>query len=152
MRHLFGFILAVIMSAAVFFGGGWSAARIHAAHASGTSLISLSGTLVLAAVVGTGVLLGVLIAAPPLSPLGAGLPGLLLLAWSGIDVVSSHLALRLVPLSGLGAASGFRSMLGAGLLALLGAVMVVPLFVPSRWRRRESADEFAPAAPAELVH
>jgi hypothetical protein len=43
-------------------------------------------------------------------------------------------------------------MLTGGMLALLGAVMIIPMFVPSRWRRREQADEFAPAVTAELVH
>jgi hypothetical protein len=30
--------------------------------------------------------------------------------------------------------------------------MIVPMFVPSRWRRTEPADEFADLARAELVH
>jgi hypothetical protein len=136
----------------VFFGAGWSAARILAAHAAGTSLISMSGALVLAAVLGTGLLLGILVAVQAISPLGAGLPGLILLGWSAVDVVSAHRALQLIPLSGLDAASGFRTMLTGGMLALLGAVMIVPVFVPSRWRGREQADEFATPAGAQLVH
>jgi hypothetical protein len=152
MRHLIGLILALAMSAAVFFGAGWSAARILAAHTTATSLLSMSGALVLAAVIGTGLLLGILVAAPALSPLGAGLPGLILLGWSAVELVSAHLALRLIPLSGLDAASGFRTMLTGGMLALLGAVMIAPMFVPSRWRGREPADEFAAKAPAQLVH
>jgi hypothetical protein len=152
MRHLVGLILALAMSAAVFFGAGWSAARILAAHAAGTSLVSMSGALVLAALAGTGLFLGVAVAGPLLSPLGAGLPGLLLLGWSGVELVSAHLAVRLIPLPGLEAASGFRAMLTGGMLALLGAVMIVPMFVPSRWRGREQADEFALPAAAELVH
>jgi hypothetical protein len=140
------------MSAAVFFGAGWSAARILAAHAAGTSLISMSGALVLAAVLGTGLLLGILVAVQAISPLGAGLPGLILLGWSAVDVVSAHRALQFIPLSGLDAASGFRTMLTGGMLALLGAVMIVPVFVPSRWRGREQADEFATPAGAQLVH
>jgi hypothetical protein len=152
MRHLIGLILALAMSAAVFFGAGWSVARILAAHAAGTSLITTSGALVLAALVGTGLFLGILVAAPALSPLGAGLPGLILLGWSAVEVVSAHLALRLIPLSGLGAASGFRTMLTGGILGLLGVVMIVPMFVPSRWRGREVADEFAAPVAAQLVH
>jgi len=153
MRHLIGLILALAMSAAVFFGAGWSAARILAAHAAGTGLVSMSGALVLAALVGTGLLLGVLVAAPALSPLGAGIPGLVLLGWSAVEVIKAHLALRLIPLSGLDAASGFRTMLVGGVLALLGAVMIVPMFVPSRWRGREPADEFAaPTSTGQLVH
>jgi hypothetical protein len=152
MRHLVGLILALAMSAAIFVGGGWSSARILAAHAAGTSLTSTSGALVLAALLGTGLFLGVVVAAPVASPLGAGLPGLILLGWSAIHVVNAHLALRLIPLSGTTAAGGFQTMLTGGILALLGAIMIVPMFVPSRWRSREPVDDFAPSAVAELVH
>jgi len=153
MRHLVGLILALAMLAAVFFGAGWSIARIVAAHAAGTSLTNTSGELTLAALLGVGLLLGILVAAPLLSPLGAGLPGLVLLAWSGVHVVNAHLALRVIPLSGMSAASGFKTMLTGGTLALVGAVMIVPMFVPSRWRSREPVDEFAPSpATPELVH
>jgi hypothetical protein len=152
MRHLIGLVLALTTAAAVFFGAGWGAARILAAHAHKTSLISVSGGLVLAALLGTGLLVGILVAAPLVSPLGAGLPGLIFLGWSAVEVVSAHRALRLVPLSGMDASSGFRAMLTGGMLALLGAVMIVPMFVPSRWRRREPADEFAAPATAQLVH
>ena len=112
----------------------------------------MSGGLTLAALIGTGLLVGALLAVPALSPLSAGLPGLILLSWSALEVVSAHRALRLIPLSTMDAASGFRTMLTAGVLALLGAVMIVPMFVPSRWRRTEPADEFADLARAELVH
>lgn len=152
MRHLIGLILALATVAAIFFGAGWAAARILAAHGTGPSLHSTSGGLVWAAVLGIGLLVGVLIASPPLSPLGAGLPGLLLLAWSAVHVLNAHLALRLIPLSGHTAAAGFKSMLISGVLVLLGAAMIVPMFVPSRWRGREPADEFAEPTPAELVH
>jgi hypothetical protein len=33
-------------------------------------------------------------------------------------------------------------MLVTGVLALAGAVMIVPLFLPSRWRRRGSEDDY----------
>ena len=151
MRHLVGLIFALAMAAVVFFGAGWSVARILAAHADGTSLVSMSGGLVLAALLGTGLLLGILVAAPGVSPLGVGLPGLILLGWSAIEVVSAHQALRLIPLPGLDASGGFRTLLTSGTLALLGAVMITPMFVPSRWRRREQADVFAEPAAAQLV-
>jgi len=152
MRHLVGLVLALAAAAALFFGASWGVARVLTAHAHGTSLESMSGGLALAALVGTGLLVGVLLAVPALSPLGAGLPGLILLGWSALEVVSAHRALRLIPLSTMDAGSGFRTMLTAGALALLGAVMIVPMFVPSRWRRTEPADEFAELARAELVH
>ena len=87
MRHLVGLVLALAAAAAVFFGGGSGVARLMAAHAHGTSLVSLSGGLTLAALVGTGLYLGLLVAVPAASPIGAGVPGLILLAWSGLDVL-----------------------------------------------------------------
>jgi hypothetical protein len=152
MRHLVGLALALAAAAALFLGAGWSAARILAAHAHGTSLVSVSGGLTLAALVGTGLYLGILVALQILSPIGAGLPGLILLGWSALDVFSSHWALKLIPLSGHDAGSGFRTLLTSGVLALIGAVLIIPLFVPARWRRREPKDEFADMARAELVH
>ena len=152
MRHLVGLVLALAAAAAVFFGGGWAVARILAAHAHGTSLVSMSGGLTVAALVGTGLLLGILVSVPAVSPLGTGLLGIVLLAWSGLELFRAHWALRLIPLIRLDAASGFKTMLTVGVLALIGSVLVVPMFVPSRWRRSEPADEFASLAHAELVH
>jgi hypothetical protein len=152
MRHLIGLVLGLVATAAVFFGGGWGVARIVAAHAHGTSLVGMSGGLTLAALLGTGLYLGLLVAVPAMSPIGAGLPGIILLAWSGLEVFKTHWALRLIPLSGYAEASGFKTMLTIGVLAMLGTLLVIPLFVPSRWRRPEPVDEFASIAQAELVH
>lgn len=141
MRHVFGIILAVAMAAALFFGAGWGVARIIALHSRGTGLTSTHGLAAVAVVLGTGLLLGILLAVPAISPLGAGLPGILLLGWSGLFVVKAARATRLIPLQGHAFAAGFGSMLGTGVLALAGATMVIPLFVPSRWRRRSDKDE-----------
>jgi len=152
MRHLVGLVLGLVAAMAVFFGGGWGVARIMAAHAHGTSLVGISGGLTLAALLGTGLYLGSMVAVRAISPLAAGLPGLILLGWSGLEMFKAHWALRLIPLSGYQEASGFRTMLTIGVLALLGAMLVIPLFVPSRWRRSEPLDDFAGLARAELVH
>jgi hypothetical protein len=141
MRHVFGIVLAVAMAAALFFGAGWGVARIVALHSRGTGLTSTHGLAAVALVLGTGLLLGILLAVPAISPLGAGLPGLLLLGWSALFVVKAGSATRLIPLHGHAFAAGFGSMLGTGVLALAGATMVVPLFVPSRWRRGSDADD-----------
>jgi hypothetical protein len=148
MRHFTGFILALAMSAALFFGGGWGIWRIASAHRAGDLLgggqllTSIAGLLAVGAVVGTGLLLGILLAAPGVSPLAAGLPGLGLLGWSALVVAHSRYALAFVPLPGSHYAAGFTSMLLSGALALVGAAMIVPLLLPSRWRRRYASDEF----------
>jgi hypothetical protein len=141
MRHVFGIVLAVAMAAALFFGAGWGVARIIALHSHGAGLTSAHGLAAVAIVLGTGLLLGILLAVPAISPLGAGLPGILLLGWSALFVVKASRAIRLIPLQGHAFAAGFGSMLGTGVLALAGATMVIPLFVPSRWRRRRSEED-----------
>jgi hypothetical protein len=142
MRHVLGIVLAVAMAAALFFGAGWGVDRITALHARGVSLTSAHGLIAVAVVLGTGLLLGILVAVPRISPLGGGLPGLLLLGWSALEVVSARRAARLIPLQGHSFAAGFGSMLVTGVLALAGAVMIVPLFLPSRWRRTGSEDDY----------
>jgi hypothetical protein len=142
MRHVIGIVLAAATAAALFFGGGWGVSRITALHSQGVSLTSTHALVAVAVVVGTGAEVGVLLAVPRISPLGAGLPGLLLLAWSALLVVSARRATRLIPMHGHSFAAGFGSMLATGVLALAGAAMVIPLFVPSRWRRRGGDDDY----------
>ena len=44
--------------------------------------------------------------------------------------------MRYIPLKAHAYGAGFEAMLFDGVLALLGAAMIIPLFVPSRWRSR----------------
>jgi hypothetical protein len=141
MRHVIGFILAAVMSAALFFGAGWAVSRTLPGQLTHQAGLSTHAALALAALAGTGLLLGILLVAPIISPLAAGLPGLILLAWSGLLVVSTGHALRLIPLAGTVYATGFTTLLASGMLGLAGAVMIVPLFIPSRWRRRDNDDD-----------
>jgi hypothetical protein len=150
VRHVIGFFLAVLMAVVLLAGAGWGTWRIQALRTAGTSLSSLSGFLALAALVGTGLLLGLLLVVPRFSPLAAGLPGLALLAWSAFGVVSEARADRLIPLQGQHIELGFRVLLNGGVLALLGAVLVIPLFVPSRWRQ-EITGGFGHSASSGLL-
>jgi hypothetical protein len=143
MRHLFGVVLAMLMGAALFLVAGWGIAEITSLHSRDMILTTTPGLAAVAAMLGVGLLLGVLLAVPGISPVGTGLPGLLLLGWSALLVVSARRATRLIPLPGHSFADGFGSMLTSGALALVGAAMVVPLFVPSRWRRRYAEDDYA---------
>jgi hypothetical protein len=150
VRHVIGLGLAVVLAAALLAGAGWGTWRIGAVLAAGASLSSTSGLQALAALAGTGLLLGILVAAPGVSPLAAGLPGLALLAWSGLRAASAAQASRLIPLHGH-LATGLHTLLADGMLALLGMVMIVPLFVPSRWRRRDDRDEFSRPTASSLL-
>jgi hypothetical protein len=145
MRHVVGVVLAVVMAAALFAGAGWAVAKVALLHARGLSLTSTHGLIALAVLAAVGVLLGVLLAVPSVSPLAAGLPGIVLLGWTALEAVSARRAARLVPLPAHSFAHGFETMLTSGVLALAGALMIVPLFVPSRWRSEyvDDDDEFA---------
>ena len=142
MRHMLGVLLAILLSAVLFFGAGWGISRIAAVHAAGQGIGTTPGLPALGALLGTGLLLGILMAAPVISPVGPGLPGVALLAWSALLVLDYRRALQLVPLHGHAFAAGFASMLGSGILALAGLMMVIPLFVPSRWRREYVEDDY----------
>ena len=144
MRHLIGVALAIVMAAAVFFAASWSylklligPARTGVLPAGGGSLIHdhavLEGFGVLLAVA---LLAGILIAVPWVSPLASGLPGLALLAWTGLYLFSVRRAVQYIPLKSQSYGTGFEALLFDGVLALAGLVMIIPLFVPSRWRSR----------------
>jgi len=144
MRHLFGVVLGVLTGGALFVGAGYGVDKITTLRASGSSLSSTHGLIAVAAVGAVGLLIGVLLAVPAISPLAAGLPGIVLLGWSALLVASTSRATRLIPLHAHTFAVGFHGMLTSGVLALVGAAMIVPLFVPSRWRRGyQEQDDYA---------
>jgi hypothetical protein len=75
-----------------------------------------------------------LIAVPRISPLASGLPGLVLLAWTGLYLFSVRRAVQYIPLKTHAYGTGFEAMLFDGVLALAGLAMIIPLFMPSRWQ------------------
>jgi hypothetical protein len=144
MRHLIGVALAIVMAAAVYFAASWAylklligPTRAGVLPAGGGSLIHnhavLEGFGVLLAV---GLLAGILIAVPWISPLASGLPGLALLAWSGVYLFNVRRAVQYIPLKSQSYGAGFEALLFDGVLAAAGLAMIIPLFVPSRWRSR----------------
>ena len=101
----------------------------------------------LGALLTVGLVVGLLVAIPWVSPLAAGLPGLALLALTGFYLTSVRHAVRLIPLKTHVYGQGFEAMLFNGVLALVGLAMVIPLFVPSRWRRR-TVSSVVPVGPS----
>lgn len=162
MRHLIGFVLALALAAAVFFGASWGYLRllrtpvVNGAAATlpaggGSLLHDKNVLLALAALAGVGLLAGILAAAPRVSPLAAGLPGLALIGWTILYLTSVRRAVDYIPLKSDAFGDGFEALLVNGVLAAAGLALVIPLFVPSRWRRRElpifMTPDAVPAAP-----
>ncbi len=144
MRHLVGVVLAIVLAAAIFFAASWGylklligPARLGVLPAGGGSLIHDRAVLEgFGALLAVGLLAGIVIAAPRISPLASGLPGLVLLGLTGLYLFSVRHAVQYIPLKSRAYGAGFEAMLFDGVLALAGLAMIVPLFVPSRWRRR----------------
>lgn len=156
MRHLTGIVLAIVMTAGLFFAATWGYVRFAAEFSrlpDGASLYSdHHALLALGAMAAIGLLAGILIAAPRVSPLAAGLPGLLLLGLTALYLVSVHRVDQLIPLKSHVFGAGFETLLARGILGAAAMAMIVPLFVPSRWRGRGGAevdDEFGPAETEE---
>jgi hypothetical protein len=149
MRHLIGILLAVVMAAVLFFAGAWGYLRLTVLTTplsklpAGSLLSDHHMLLGLAAVAGTGLLAGILIAAPRISPLAAGLPGLLLLGLTVLYLVSVRHAVHLIPLKSHPYGAGFEAMLVHGILGAAGLAMIIPLFVPSRWRAHRGPEPVA---------
>lgn len=150
MRHLIGVAAAVGLAAAIFFAASWGYVRLLAipvvkggastlpAH-GGELLHDTSVLYSVAALAGTALLAGIFIAVRQISPLAAGLPGLALIAWTVGYGFSVRRAVHYIPLRGDTFGFGFETMLMNGLLAAAGLALVVPLFIPSRWRRQRGA-------------
>jgi hypothetical protein len=117
--------------------------------AGGGSLLSSNNVLIaLAAVAFTGLAIGVLVTVPRISPLAAGLPGLLLIAWTVLYLVSVRQAVGLIPLRSNSFGMGWEGMLFNGVLGGAGLAMAVPLFLPSRWRQADATARVS-AGPAD---
>jgi hypothetical protein len=151
MRHRIGLVLAVIMAGALFFPGAWGylrllrlpapADQLSNLPAGGGSLLSDHHVLLaFAAVAGTVLLAGILIGVPRVSPLATGLPGLLLLGWTALYLVNVRQGVDLIPLRSDPFGAGFEALLFNGILGAIGLAMIIPMFVPSRWRARRLDD------------
>ncbi len=154
MRHLVGVVLAIVLAAAVFFAASWGYLKLLIGPAGLGALPGGGGSLLhnhavlegFGALLGAGLIAGLLIAVPRISPLAAGLVGLALLAWTGLYLFSVRRAVQYIPLKTQPYGRGFEAMLFGGVLALAGLVMIIPLFVPSRWRSRPVATSPPPYA------
>jgi hypothetical protein len=140
----------VVISAAIFFGGGWAFNRLFTRNlgsewslpAGGGNFTSNSVvTSGLAAMAGVALLIGLAIVIRWVSPLATGLPGLILLAWTALYVVSPERVVHYIPLKAHNVGLGFAGLGTTGILGAAGVVLVMPLFFPSRWRRRPVIDD-----------
>jgi hypothetical protein len=160
MRHLIGLGLAVALAAAIFFGGGWAFGGLLARDlASGLSLPAGGGnfasnstvTIGLAAMAGVALPIALALVIRWVSPLTTGLPGLVLLAWTGLYVASPQRAMDYIPLKAYNIGLGFAWLGTTGILAAAGIVLVMPLFFPSRWRGRDAGGAYGAIEATRVI-
>ena len=152
MRHLVGVVLAIVLAAAVFFAASWGYLKLLIGPSPPGTLPGGGGSLLhnhavlegFGALLAVGLIAGLLIAVPRISPLAAGLTGLALLAWTGLYLYSVRRAVQYIPLKTHPYGAGFEAMLFDGVLALVGLAMIIPLFIPSRWRSKPAVTSPAP--------
>jgi hypothetical protein len=167
MRHLIGIGLAIGLAAAIFFAATWGYLRllkVPVVNGGASTLPANGGTLLhnanameaAAALAGTALLAGIFVAWRRISPLAAGLPGVVLIAWTIVYGFSVRRAVHYIPLRGDTFGTGYQAMLSNGLLAAGGLLLIVPLFIPSRWRptvlvAETPADVAVPAQRTEVM-
>src|SRR3984885_8795232 len=117
MRHVLGFVLAIVMGAVLFLAAGWGVGTLTSLTLQGLPPNSTHALTAVGAVAASGVLLGILLAVPAVSPLATGLPGLVLLGWTALLAVSERRAIQIVPLHAHSFAVGFGAMLTSGVVA-----------------------------------
>ncbi|WP_214409126.1 hypothetical protein [Sphaerisporangium fuscum] len=146
MRHFFGLLLGVVVTAALLGGAGWASqdAARGLANATGAAADPVHDTK---ALVGLGVMLAVgllfgLVVAGRVSPLATFVPSMALLAWSVVYVLDVRRALGYIPVDPslspmvLQAGAGMKALLTSGIFAMLGIALFVPVLMPSRWAAR----------------
>ena len=160
MRHLYGVALAIALAAGVFFGAAWGYFRLlHASALMTTGLPANGGSLwhqshVLqggGALLAVGLATGLLMVIPWVSPLAAGLPGLVLVGWTALYLSDVKEAAKLIPLKSHDFGTGFESLLFSGLLGAFGLIMIAPLFIPSRWTRRSPVAAYSALGESTLI-
>jgi hypothetical protein len=143
MRHVFGLLIGLVVTAVLLLGAGWAAAEMGLALQPAQGVAPpATGTgqnwAALAAMAGIGLLLGLALVGR-VSPVASFLPSMVLLAWTVVYVLDTGRGLGFLPVNPtfhealLQAGRGMRILLSTGVYALLGVALFIPVLLPSRW-------------------
>ncbi|GAA4590888.1 hypothetical protein GCM10023194_48760 [Planotetraspora phitsanulokensis] len=147
MRHFFGLLLGVFMTAAVLLGAGWASQEVIRGAAQNLDpsrdwrILTAIGVMAL-----VGLLLAVVLVTR-VSPLAAFVPSLVLLAWTVVYILDVSRATGLAPtgpsvqVEVAEAGRGMLTLLSTGILGMLGVALFVPVLMPSRWAGPVRDDE-----------
>ncbi|MEV1175573.1 hypothetical protein [Nonomuraea sp. NPDC049784] len=152
MRHLGGFLIGLVVAAAVLAGGGWAVQQV-VGNAAASPPDSQKMWIALGAMAAIGLVVG-LVVAGRVSPLATFVPSMVLLAWTVVYALDVNRALSFIPSEPSvnqiirDAGFGAKTLLTTGVFALLGVALFIPVLMPSRWSRRDDElDEDYEATP-----
>lgn len=139
MRHVFGFVLGLVMVPAVVVVPGWALPRLDYIAGFGGDFVSATGLITVVPLMVLALLVGVCVAVRRVSALATTLPGMALVGWTGVYVALPTLAVGVLPGTEWG--QGVAQLLALGVYLPFGLMLLLPMFMPSRWRRAVEDEE-----------
>ncbi|KAB8189742.1 hypothetical protein FH608_037650 [Nonomuraea phyllanthi] len=139
MRHLAGFLIGLVVTAAVLGGGGWAVQQV-VGNAEASTPDNQKMWIALGAMAAIGLVVG-LVVAGRVSPVATFVPSMVLLAWTVVYALDVNRAISLIPSEPSvnqiirDAGFGAKTLLTTGVYALLGVALFIPVLMPSRWSR-----------------
>lgn len=138
MRHLFGFVLGLVLTPAVVVVPGWALPRLTEITGFGGDFVSFLGLSTVAVLGALALLLGICLALRRVSALAVGIPSLVLLGWTALYVLQPGIATAVLPGAAWGEGAG--RLLSLGLYLPVAVPLFFPLVMPSRWRRADAEE------------
>jgi hypothetical protein len=147
MRHFFGLLGGVVVTAALLLGAGWASQEVvRGATLSADPIRDPRMLIAFGVLAGVGLLVG-LVLAGRVSPLAAFVPSMALLAWTVVYALDVTRATSLVPAGAsmhqevTQAGRGMLMLLSSGVYGMLGIALFIPVLKPSRWAGRPREEE-----------
>ncbi|MDE3722024.1 hypothetical protein PWG71_11540 [Nocardiopsis sp. N85] len=134
MRHFVGFLSGLILGPVLVLACGWAFSHLRTLHASERGVLEGTGPLVLAGLVGVGVIVALMAVPPRLTPMLPLSVALVLGSLTAVALVRVHLLERLPPVPGF---EGAMDLLPLGVFVPVALVLGSTVFVGGRWRRPE---------------
>lgn len=148
MRHVIGFLIGILVTAALLFGTGWGIQGAVQGAANAVAPVNQSQVLIgLGVLAAVGLVLGLVLIAR-MSPLTVFIPSIALLAWTVVYVLDVNRAMNLAPVAEnlqqdlIRSGRGMQTLLASGVYLMLGIALFIPVLMPSRWAGpdRDDAD------------
>lgn len=136
MRHFVGFIAGLLFVPVILAGTGWALPRLREVSEGAGTFLTSPAPVAVAVLAGIAFLVALAIGMPRLTPLLPSIAGIVL---AGVTVAHEVKPRLLQNVPDLPGAEGARFLLELGLYLPLSLALIVPLFVPDRWRGNHRA-------------